>query len=88
MTSLIIWIIFGGLVGWIALIVVGSDRHQGMVDSVAVGVVGGLIGGFFGQLTGIGETTGFRPGSVLISLLGAVVLLGVVRMFSELSNNR
>jgi len=75
--GILLWIIFGALVGWIASAIMGT--RDGVVMDIVIGIVGAIIGGwlmsFFGQ-TGI---TGFNLYSFLVALLGAVVLIALVR---------
>jgi uncharacterized membrane protein YeaQ/YmgE (transglycosylase-associated protein family) len=75
--GLIIWVIFGAIVGWIASAIMKTN--EGVVMDIVIGIVGAIIGGwlmsFFGQ-TGI---TGFNLYSFLVALLGAVVLIAIVR---------
>lgn len=75
--GIILWIVFGGLVGWLASALMESGG--GLVFHVAVGVVGAVIGGwimsFFGQ-TGV---SGFNLYSFVVALIGACVLIVVVR---------
>ncbi|MDP1814541.1 MAG: GlsB/YeaQ/YmgE family stress response membrane protein [Leadbetterella sp.] len=75
--SIIIWVIFGALVGWAASMVMGSGG--GIAQDIIVGIVGAVLGGwimsFFGE-TGI---TGFNLYSFLVALLGAVALIAIVR---------
>lgn len=82
--GIIFWLIFGGLVGWIASKIMGTDAQQGILLNIIVGIVGALIGGFlFGALFGQ-PTINQNPldlGAILVSLLGAVVLLGIVNLF-------
>ncbi len=78
--GVIIWIIFGGLVGWVASIIMGTDNSQGLILNVVVGVIGAVIGGwlmsFFGET---GAITSFNLYSFLVALLGAIVLIGIVK---------
>lgn len=78
--GIIIWIIFGGLVGWIASLIMGTDAQQGIVLNIIVGIVGAIIGGwlmsFFGQI----GVTGFNLYSFIVAIIGAVVLIAVVKM--------
>ncbi|MBW3568615.1 GlsB/YeaQ/YmgE family stress response membrane protein [Candidatus Parcubacteria bacterium] len=80
--SIIVWIIFGGLVGWIASIIMKTNAQQGIIANIVVGIVGALLGGFLAQALGIGAVTGFNIMSFIIALMGAVILLGIVRMFT------
>jgi len=82
--GLIIWLIIGGIVGWLASIIMRTDAQQGLLLNIIVGIVGALIGGFlFGALFGE-PTINQNPldlGAILVSLLGAIVLLGIVNLF-------
>jgi uncharacterized membrane protein YeaQ/YmgE (transglycosylase-associated protein family) len=75
--SIIIWIVIGGLAGWVASMIVGTDKNQGVVGNIIVGILGALVGGFLVGLLGGDGFTGFNLWSFLVALLGAVVLLGI-----------
>lgn len=81
----ITWIIFGALVGWVASMLAGTDSEQGGLTNIIVGIVGALIGGFISTSLGGNGVTGFNVTSFLVSLLGAVLLIMVVRAFSRKS---
>jgi uncharacterized membrane protein YeaQ/YmgE (transglycosylase-associated protein family) len=73
----------GGVIGWLASLVMKTDRQQGIFLNVVVGIVGALLGGFllapmFG--TGTINNNDFSVGSLLISFLGAVILLAIVNL--------
>ncbi|MEJ4100800.1 GlsB/YeaQ/YmgE family stress response membrane protein [Corynebacterium mastitidis] len=72
------WIIIGGLAGWIASKIKGTDEQQGLVLNVLVGVAGGLIGGFILNLFGVDVAGGGKIFSFLTCLLGSVILLTIV----------
>jgi uncharacterized membrane protein YeaQ/YmgE (transglycosylase-associated protein family) len=81
--NFIIWIVVGGLLGWVASVIMKTDEQQGIVLNVAVGVVGALIGGWllaplFG--TGTINQSDFSLGALVVSLLGAVIVLAVVNL--------
>jgi uncharacterized membrane protein YeaQ/YmgE (transglycosylase-associated protein family) len=76
--SIIIWIIFGALVGWIASMIMGGGGN-GLVINVIVGVIGASLGGWIMDYFGKSGITGFNIYSFLVALLGAVVLIAVVR---------
>lgn len=80
--GLLVWIIFGALVGWIASLIMHTDHEQGAVANIIVGIVGALIGGGISRLLGGSGITGFNFGSLLLAVLGAVVLLFFVRLLS------
>jgi uncharacterized membrane protein YeaQ/YmgE (transglycosylase-associated protein family) len=73
--SIIVWIVIGGLAGWVASIIVGTDKSQGAIGNIVVGIVGALVGGFLVGLLGGAGFSGLNLWSFLVALLGAVVLL-------------
>jgi uncharacterized membrane protein YeaQ/YmgE (transglycosylase-associated protein family) len=75
--GIIIWIIFGALVGWVASMVMGSGG--GLVSDIIVGIVGAVIGGFIMSLLGQSGIGSFNLYSFLVALLGACVLIAVMR---------
>ncbi len=82
--NLIIWLIVGGIIGWIASMIMRTDGQQGIVLNVIVGIVGALLAGWLlTPLLGSGtiNQNDFSLSGLLISLLGAVVLLGIVNLF-------
>jgi uncharacterized membrane protein YeaQ/YmgE (transglycosylase-associated protein family) len=77
--GLIIWLIIGGVVGWLASLIMRTDAQQGLLLNIVVGVVGAFLGG----LIFTGGTINSSPlnlTSFLVSLVGAVVLLGIVNL--------
>lgn len=82
--GLIILIIVGGIIGWLASMVMRTDAQQGVFLSIVVGIVGAVLAGFLiSPLLGSAPITSgdYDIGSLLISFLGAVVLLAIVNMF-------
>ncbi|MGB4346112.1 MAG: GlsB/YeaQ/YmgE family stress response membrane protein [Burkholderiaceae bacterium] len=84
--NFIIWIVVGGLLGWVASMIMHTDAQQGIILNVVVGIVGALLGGWllaplFG--TGTINQNDFSISSLLVSLLGAVVLLAAVNLFRQ-----
>lgn len=82
--NLVVWLLIGGVLGWIASLLMRTDPEQGVFMNVVVGVVGALIGGWLiGPLFGErgGESGAFTLTGVLVSLLGAVFLLALVNLF-------
>ena len=78
------WIIFGALAGWIASMITGRNQRQGCIMNIIVGVIGAFIGGlFYGLLTGNTLNVGWNLTALIVSILGAVVLLLVVNLFSR-----
>lgn len=83
--GIIIWLIVGGLCGWLASLIMKRDAQQGILLNVVVGIVGAMIGGFlFGPLLGAGSINdGITAMGFVVSLLGAVVLLAIVNFFQR-----
>lgn len=84
MINFIIWLVVGGLLGWIASMVMRTDAQQGLLLNIVVGIVGAFLAGMlltplFGEST-INSNNFSIPG-LLISLVGAIVLLGIVNLF-------
>jgi uncharacterized membrane protein YeaQ/YmgE (transglycosylase-associated protein family) len=82
--NIIVWLIVGGLIGWVASLVMRTDARQGIFLNVVVGIVGAALGGWFlGPLFGVStiNQSNFSIPSLFVSLLGAVTLLAIVRFF-------
>lgn len=84
MINFIIWIIVGAIIGWIASRIMGTDGQQGTLLDIVVGVVGAFLAGWFlTPVFGIStiNESNFSIPALLVSLLGAVLLLAVVKLF-------
>ncbi len=82
--SFILWLIVGGLLGWVASMIMGTNDRQGIFLNIIVGIVGAFIGGLLlAPLFGTGTINAgdFSMGSLLVSLVGAVILLAIVNFF-------
>lgn len=80
--SIIAWIIFGGLAGWIASMITGDNERQGVFGNIIVGIIGAFVGGLIAGALGLGGVSGFNLGSFIIALAGSVIVLyiyGLVR---------
>lgn len=73
------WIVLGGLAGWIASLLMGSDASQGILANIAVGIVGALVGGFLFNLLGGAGVTGFNFYSLLVATIGAALFIWIVK---------
>jgi uncharacterized membrane protein YeaQ/YmgE (transglycosylase-associated protein family) len=81
--NIIIWLVVGGLIGWVASKIMRTDGQQGIVLNVVVGIVGAVLGGWFlSPLVGVStiNQANFSVPGLLVSLVGAVVLLGIVNL--------
>ena len=81
--TIITWIVLGALAGWIASLITGMDSRVNGFMNVVVGIIGAFIGGLVLQLLGASTPTGFDLASLLTALLGAVILLSLVRAFRQ-----
>ena len=82
--NLIILLIVGGIIGWVASLIMRTDGQQGIILNVVVGIVGALLAGFvLNPMIGGGNIMSgdLSLSSILVSLLGAVVLLAIVNLF-------
>ncbi len=69
------WIVLGGLAGWVASMIAGTNKEQGLLGNIVVGIIGGLVGGFIVNLIGGEGITGFNLWSFLVAVVGAVIAL-------------
>ena len=84
MINFILWLVVGGLIGWVASMMMRTDAQQGVVLNVIVGIVGAFLGGMvLSPLFGMGtiNQNNFSLPALLVSLLGAVILLAIVNLF-------
>lgn len=79
-------IIIGGLAGWVASMIMKTDASMGVLMNIIVGVVGAIIGNMLLPAFGVSGTTGFSIWSFVVALIGAIVLLFVVRLFTGRRN--
>ena len=77
--GIIVWIVFGALVGWIASLIMKTDGQQGTILNIVVGIVGAMIGGWLMSFIGETGVTGFNLYSFIVALIGAVALISIVK---------
>ena len=81
--NLIVWLVVGGLLGWVASMIMRTDAQQGILLNVIVGIIGALLGGWFiSPLVGVPTINqgAFSAGALLVSLVGAIILLAIVNL--------
>jgi uncharacterized membrane protein YeaQ/YmgE (transglycosylase-associated protein family) len=78
--GIILWVVFGALVGWVASMIMGTNAQQGALLNIAVGIIGALIGGFIMNFFGHSGVDGFNLYSAVVALLGAMVLIWLVKL--------
>lgn len=86
--NFIIWLLLGGIIGWLASLVMKTDGQQGMFLNVVVGVVGAMLGGWLiSPLVGVGTINqdNFSLPALMVSFFGAVILLAIVNLLRRRS---
>lgn len=76
--NIILWIILGGVAGWLASMVMNRNAQMGLLANVVVGIVGAVIGGFVFNLLGLAGSTGFNLWTLFVATIGAIVLLFLI----------
>lgn len=82
--NFIIWLVIGGVIGWIASMVMKTNDQQGIILNVVVGIVGAMLGGWLiSPLIGVGTINqdNFSLPAMLVSFVGALILLAIVNFF-------
>jgi len=82
--NFLLWLIIGGILGWIASIIMHTNAQQGIFLNIVVGIIGAMVAGFLlTPLFGIGtinQNTLSLP-ALFVSLLGSIILLAIVNLF-------
>ncbi|WP_447727378.1 GlsB/YeaQ/YmgE family stress response membrane protein [Sphingomonas koreensis] len=78
LVGIVVWLVIGGLVGWLASLVMRTDAQQGILLNVVVGIVGAFIGGLI--FSGGSINQGLTVYSFIVSVVGAIILLAVVNL--------
>lgn len=77
------WIVIGGLAGWIGSKIMGKDAQMGLILNIAVGIIGGLLGGYLLSLLGFDVAGGGLIFSFFTCLLGAVIFLAIIGFITK-----
>jgi uncharacterized membrane protein YeaQ/YmgE (transglycosylase-associated protein family) len=81
--NFIVWLVVGGLIGWVASKIMNTDAQQGVFLNIVVGIVGAFVGGFLiSPLVGVPTINqdALSIGALLVSLIGAIILLAIVNL--------
>ncbi len=78
--GLLLGIIFGAIVGWIASVVMKTDRSQGLLIDIILGIIGSVVGGWVFNFFGQPGVTGFNVYSLLVGIIGSVIVIYIGRM--------
>lgn len=81
--EILLWIVFGALVGWVASIIMKTDGQQGILLNIVVGIVGAVVGGWLMGFIGASGVSGFNLYSFGVALIGALVFVGVAKMLRQ-----
>lgn len=82
--GILLWLVIGGLIGWVASVVMGTDGRQGLILNVVVGIVGAALGGWlFGGGATINEGS-LSVNSIVVSLIGAVLFIGALKLIRRI----
>lgn len=76
----LLWILLGAVAGWIASIIMGTNGQQGLIINIVVGIIGAWLGGWLVGFLGWGPATGFNFWSLIVAVIGAIVLLAIVKL--------
>ncbi|HYF97817.1 MAG TPA: GlsB/YeaQ/YmgE family stress response membrane protein [Coxiellaceae bacterium] len=77
--GIVLWIIFGALVGWIASMIMNTNAQQGALQNIIVGIIGALVGGWLMSVLGQGGINGFNLYSLVVALIGAIIFIAIVK---------
>ncbi len=78
--SILAWIFLGGIAGWIASMIMGTDASQGILMNIVVGIIGAIMGGVIFSMFGTSGVTGFNLYSLIVAVVGAALFIWIVRM--------
>lgn len=82
LVNIVLWLIFGALIGWVASAIMNTDAEQGPLANIVVGIIGAFVGGTVSSWLGGPGVTGFDLISFGIALLGAIALLAIYKGFT------
>ena len=78
--GILLWIVFGALVGWVGSMIMGTDEQQGLILNIVVGIIGASLGGYIMSLFGESGVSGFNLYSFVVAVVGAIVLLAILKL--------
>ncbi len=77
------WLIFGGLAGWVASMIMKKNKSMGILANIVVGIVGAFVGGFVMDLIGQESLMTFNLKSFLVAVVGSVILLAIINFIKR-----
>lgn len=84
-TNIVVWLILGGVSGWIASMITNKDSEMGAGSNILVGILGAVLGGWLTKIFGWGPATGLNIWSFIVSVVGAVILLLILGLIKDKS---
>jgi len=79
--GIIAWIVLGAIAGWITNMIMGGK--EGVIATVLLGIVGAVVGGWLaGTVLKVADVTGINPESIVVSVIGAIIVVAVYRMLA------
>ncbi len=81
--NILVWIIFGGLAGWIGSLIAGTDASQGLFLNIIVGIIGAFVGGLIFNFFGETGVSGFNLYSLLVAVIGSVIFISVTQLLTR-----
>ena len=81
--GILLWIVFGGLAGWMASVIMKNNSNQGTVTDIIMGIIGAVVGGFLMGLVGQSGVSGFNLYSFIVAILGAIVVIYIGRLIKR-----
>lgn len=81
--GIISWLIIGGFAGWIASKIMGTNKKMGLMTNIIVGIIGAMLGGYVFSFFGRTGMTGFNLYSLFVAVVGASILLFVVKAIKK-----
>lgn len=78
--SILVWIVFGSLAGWVGSMIMGTDGQQGLILNIVVGIIGASLGGYIMHYLGKSGVSGFNLYSFVVAVIGSVVLLALLKL--------
>lgn len=78
--GIIVWIVLGAIAGWITNMIMGGK--EGVIGTIILGIVGAVVGGYLaGTVLKVADVTGVNVESIVVSVIGAIIVVAIYRMF-------
>lgn len=79
LTALLFWLVLGGVAGWLAGAAMGANDCLGFTNTIALGIIGALVGGLIFKIFGGAGIMGINPYSISVAVIGSVAIIGIAR---------